>query len=100
MEDVWIIDTARSPRGLGRADKGSLAGMHPQRLLSQVFSAMEQRSELQRRDIEHAIIGCGNSAGQQRGDIARMAALDAGWLDTSGTTVDHFCGSSLMASPP
>ena len=31
-------------------------------------------------------------------DTARMAALDAGWLYSSGTTVDHFCGSSLMAT--
>ena len=43
-------------------------------------------------------MGCGNPSGTQRGDIARMAALDAGWLHTSGTTVDHFCGSSLMAT--
>ncbi|MEM1402110.1 MAG: acetyl-CoA C-acyltransferase [Pseudomonadota bacterium] len=98
MQDVWIIDAARSPRGLGRADKGSLAAIHPQRLLSQVLGALEQRSGLDRETIEHVIIGCGNASGGQRGDIARMAALDAGWLHSSGTTVDHFCGSSLMAT--
>ena len=31
MQEVWIIDAARSPRGLGRPDKGSLARVHPQR---------------------------------------------------------------------
>ena len=98
MNEVWIIDAARSPRGLGRADKGSLAGIHPQRLLSQVLSALENRNQLTPANIEHVIIGCGNPAGKQRGDIARMAALDSGWLHSSGTTLDHFCGSSLVAT--
>ena len=98
MQEVWIIDAARSPRGLGRPDKGSLAHLHPQRLLSQVLTAIAERNQLSTDDIEHVIMGCGNPAGAQRGDIARMAALDAGWLDSSGTTVDHFCGSSLMAT--
>ncbi|MGI9283822.1 MAG: acetyl-CoA C-acyltransferase [Pseudomonadales bacterium] len=98
MQEVWIIDAARSPRGLGRPDKGSLAALHPQRLLSQVLTAIAERNALTTDDIEHVIMGCGNPAGTQRGDIARMAALDAGWLRSSGTTVDHFCGSSLMAT--
>lgn len=98
MREVWIIDSARSPRGLGRADKGSLANIHPQRLLSQILTALEERSQINKNHIEHVIIGCNNTAGGQRGDIARMAALDAGWLHSSGTTVDHFCGSSLMST--
>jgi len=98
MKEVWIIDAARSPRGLGRADRGSLAKVHPQRLLSQTLHALQVRNNLQTDDIEHVIIGCANSAGDQRGNIARMSALDAGWRSSSGTTVDHFCGSSLMAT--
>ena len=98
MQEVWIIDTARSPRGLGRPDKGSLAHIHPQRLLSQVLTAVAERNQLPTNDIEHVIMGCGNPSGTQRGDIARMAALDAGWLRSSGTTIDHFCGSSLIAT--
>jgi acetyl-CoA C-acetyltransferase len=98
MQEVWIIDAARSPRGLGRPDKGSLAHIHPQRLLSQVLTAVAERNQLPADDIEHVIMGCGNPSGTQRGDIARMATLDAGWLYSSGTTVDHFCGSSLMAT--
>ncbi|MDG1389230.1 MAG: acetyl-CoA C-acyltransferase [Halioglobus sp.] len=98
MQEVWIIDAARSPRGLGRPDKGSLAHIHPQRLLSQVLTDVAERNQLPTDDIEHIIMGCGNPSGTQRGDIARMAALDADWLHSSGTTVDHFCGSSLMAT--
>lgn len=98
MKEAWIIDAARTPRGLGRADKGSLAGIHPQRLLSQVLTALEKRNGLNRDDIDHLIAGCGTSAGAQAGNIARMAALDADWYRTSGTTVDHFCGSSLVAA--
>ena len=62
------------------------------------LTAVAGRNQLATDDIEHVIMGCGNPAGTQRGDIARMAALDAGWLRSSGTTVDHFCGSSLMAT--
>ncbi|MGI9324722.1 MAG: acetyl-CoA C-acyltransferase [Pseudomonadales bacterium] len=98
MNDAWIIDTARTPRGIGRADKGALAGIHPQRVLSQVLAALEQRNSLNNKEIEHVIAGCGAQVEAQRGDIARMAALDAGWLCTPGTSVDHFCGSSLAAT--
>ncbi|MCH1551505.1 MAG: acetyl-CoA C-acyltransferase, partial [Pseudomonadales bacterium] len=60
MKEVWIIDAARSPRGLGRADRGSLAKVHPQRLLSQTLHALQVRNNLQTDDIEHVIIGCAN----------------------------------------
>ncbi len=46
MQEVWIIDAARSPRGLGRPDKGSLARVHPQRLLSQILTAIAERNQL------------------------------------------------------
>ncbi len=98
MKEVWIIDAARSIRGIPKAGKGSLVGIHPQRLLSQVFSALEQRNGFNNADIEQTIIGCNNQQFDQNGSIARMAALDAGWLGTSGSTVDHFCGSGMAAT--
>ena len=67
MQEVWIIDVARSPRGLGHPDKGSLAGIHPQRLLSQVLTAIKERNQLNTEDIEHVFMGCANAAGTQRG---------------------------------
>ncbi len=98
MREAWIIDLARSPRGIPKEGKGSLVGIHPQRLLSQILSALEVRNRLNNKDIEQAIIGCNNQQAEQGGSIARMAALDAGWYETSGSTVDHFCGSGMAAS--
>ena len=37
MKEVWIIDSVRTPRGLGKKDKGALSNIHPQRLLSTVL---------------------------------------------------------------
>ena len=43
MSEAWIIDGVRSPRGRGKAGKGGLAHLHPQRNLAQVLKALEAR---------------------------------------------------------
>ena len=98
MQEVWIIDAARSPRGIGKAGKGALSEIHPQRLLSQVLSALQKRNDLNTADVDDVIAGCGTQAGKQGSCIARMAQLDAGWASSStGLTIDRFCGSALTA---
>ena len=47
MREAWIIDTARTPRGIGKPGQGALSGVHPQRILSTVLRALEQRSGFQ-----------------------------------------------------
>ena len=43
-------------------------------------------------------MGCGAGSGDHAMDIARMAALDAGWsLDAPGVTLNRFCGSGQQA---
>jgi acetyl-CoA C-acetyltransferase len=98
MTEAWIIDAARTPRGIGKIGKGSLTGIHPQRILSTVLKALGERNNLITEEIDDVIAGCGTQAGKQAGCIARMASLDAGWsTQTPGISVERFCGSALSA---
>lgn len=96
--EAWIIDAARTPRGIGKVGKGALAGIHPQRLLSTVLKALAERNALDTGDVDDVIAGCNTQAGKQGLNIARMAALDAGFSHSAaGFALDRFCGSGLTA---
>jgi acetyl-CoA C-acetyltransferase len=98
MAEVWVIDALRTPRGIGKAGKGALAGMHSQELLANVLRALRDRVGFDTADIDDIIIGCGTQSGQQGYCLARMAALSAGYDDAaSGMMVERFCGSGLTA---
>lgn len=96
--EAWIIDAARTPRGIGKKGKGALADVHPHRILSPVLKALAERNNLNVEDIDDVIAGCGMQQGKQSSCIARMSALDAGWGNSAvGVTLDRFCGSGLTA---
>jgi acetyl-CoA C-acetyltransferase len=98
VAEAWIIDAARTPRGIGKIGRGALAGVHPQRLLSTVLKTLADRNHLQTAEVDDVIAGCGTQAGKQGNCIARMAALDAGYSQQApGVTIDRFCGSGLTA---
>jgi acetyl-CoA C-acetyltransferase len=98
MREAWIIDAARTPRGIGKAGKGALASVHPQRILSTVLTALAGRNGLTTDDIDDVIIGCFAQSGGHGGCIARQAVLDAGWgAQPTGFTVNRYCGSGLTA---
>jgi acetyl-CoA C-acetyltransferase len=98
MSEAWIIDAVRSPRGRGKAGKGGLADVHPQRVLAQVLQALERRHGLETADVDDVIMGCSAGSGDHSMDIARMAVLDAGWsLEAPGVTLNRFCGSGQQA---
>jgi acetyl-CoA C-acetyltransferase len=97
QREAWIIDAVRSPRGKGK-DTGSLHGVHPQRILAQVLNALQERNGFDTADVDDVVMGCGAGSGDHSMDIARMAALDAGWsLDAPGVTLNRFCGSGQQA---
>ncbi len=98
MNDAYIIDAARTPRGIGKAGKGALSELHPQRLLAQVFEGLQKRNDLNTAEVEDVIIGCSTQSGKQGYCVGRMAVLDAGW-DTRapGFTLDRFCGSGITS---
>jgi acetyl-CoA C-acetyltransferase len=95
--EAWIIDAVRSPRGKGK-ESGALHNVHPQRILAQVLNGLSNRLALNTADVDDVVMGCGAGSGDHSMDIARMAALDAGWsLDAPGVTLNRFCGSGQQA---
>lgn len=98
MREAWIIDAARTPRGIGKQGKGALWELHPQKLLSTVLKALAERNALNTVEIDDVIIGCNAQVKKQGTCIARMSALDAGYsVQASGVTLDRFCGSGITS---
>lgn len=98
MAEAYIIDACRTPRGIGKVGKGSLAHMHPQHLAATVLKAIAERNNLNTADVDDVIWSTSTQKGKQGGDLGRMAALDAGYdIKTSGTTLDRFCGGGITS---
>ena len=96
MSEAWIVDACRTPRGIGKLDKGALADMHPQHLGSVVLRALAERNQLDTASVDDVIWGTSSQRGEQGADLGRMAALDAGYdVRSSGVTLDRFCGSGI-----
>lgn len=98
MPDAYIIDAARTPRGIGKPGKGALSHLHPQHLAATVLKAIKDRNDLNTADVNDVIWSTSTQKGKQGGDLGRMAALDAGY-DTraSGMTLDRFCGGGITS---
>jgi acetyl-CoA C-acetyltransferase len=98
MNEAWIIDACRTPRGIGKKGKGSLAEQHPQHLGATVLKAIAERNDLNTADVGDVIFGTSSQRGRQSGDLARMSALEAGYdIRSSGMTLDRFCGSGITS---
>jgi len=95
MVDAYIVEAVRSPVG---KRNGGLAKVHPAELSAQVLAALVDRAGIDPAVIDDVIWGCVGQIGEQSSDIARTAALTAGWPDTvTGVTVDRQCGSSQQS---
>ena len=98
MNEAWIIDACRTPRGIGKAGKGALWDVHPQQLGATVLKALAERNKLDTKEVGDIIWGTSSQVGPQGGDLGRMSALDAGYdVRSSGVTIDRFCGSGISA---
>jgi len=90
-----IYDAVRTPRGKGKAD-GSLHGVKPLKLISDLLVALQARNDLDTAQVSDVIMGCSQPVGEQGSAIGKSAALMAGWSDAvAGSQVDRFCGSGL-----
>ena len=95
MREVVIIDAVRSP--IGRAG-GKLSSIRPDDLLAEVLKGLIERTGIDPALIEDVYAGCGNQAGEDNRDVARMAVLLAGFpLEVGGVTVNRNCSSGLEA---
>ena len=95
MREVVIIDAVRSP--IGRAG-GALSSVRPDDLLADVLKGLIKRTGIDPALIEDVYAGCGNQAGEDNRDVARMAVLLAGFpFEVGGVTVNRNCSSGLEA---
>jgi acetyl-CoA C-acetyltransferase len=98
MAEALIIDAVRTPRGIGKLGKGSLADMHPQHLGAAVLRAIADRNGLNTAEVDDVIWSTSTQVDKQGADIGRMSALDAGYdIRSSGVTLDRFCGGGITA---
>ncbi|QCP04988.1 thiolase family protein [Brevibacterium sp. CS2] len=95
MTDAVIVAARRTPTG---KREGVLSGIHPADLSALVLEDLARTSGVDPELIDDVVWGCVTQAGEQTGDIARTAALSAGFPETvTGVTVDRQCGSSQQA---
>src|ERR1700733_15146086 len=95
MPNAVIVDAARTP--VGRRG-GRLSGWHATDLAAQPLAALVARNDLDPALVEDVVMGCTMTVGEQAMNIARNAALAAGFPESvPGTTVDRQCGSAQQA---
>ena len=98
MTEAFVYDAVRTPRGRGK-DTGSLHGTKPVSLVVGLLEELRKRNpELDPAQVEDVILGVVSPIGEQGADIARTAALAAGY-ETSGPgfQLNRFCASGLEA---
>ena len=57
MAEAVILDACRTPRGIGKAGKGALADIHPQRLGSTVLRALAERNAIDTAQVDDIVWG-------------------------------------------
>ena len=98
MTEAYIFDAIRTPRGKGSAKRGALKDIKPINLMSQLYQALEDRTNLNDKDVQEILLGCVAQVGDQGADIAKISAIHHGWGDhLDGTALNSFCTASLSA---
>ena len=95
MPEAVIIDAVRTPIG---ALGGVLAAVRPDDLAALVLKAIIDRTGLDPASVEEVYLGCANQSGEDNRNVARMAALLAGFpVDVAAVTFNRLCASGLDA---
>ena len=95
MNDVFVYDHVRTPRGKGRPD-GALHGTTPVRLAAHVLRGLRERNGFDADEIDDVGLGVVMPVGEQGADITRAALLAAGCGDgVTGYQLNRFCTSAL-----
>ncbi|MBI1261935.1 MAG: acetyl-CoA C-acetyltransferase [Rhizobiales bacterium] len=98
MTEAYIFDAVRTPRGKGKKD-GALHEVTALELGTQVLKAIRDRNNLDTSLVDDVVFGCVDPVGEQGGDIARIAVLNADYADTTaGVQINRFCASGLEAT--
>jgi len=97
MTSAVIVDLVRTASGRGKPG-GALSGVHPANLLATTIRTLVERNDLDPVLVDDVIAGCVSQVGDQSINIARTAALVAGFPESvPGTSIDRQCGSSQQA---
>ena len=97
MTDAWIFDAVRTPRGKGKPD-GALYSVKPVDLAAGLLRSLRARNDLDTAEVDDILLGCVTPVGDQGADIAKTAALVAGWDErVAGVQLNRFCASGLEA---
>jgi 3-oxoadipyl-CoA thiolase len=93
--EAWIVGAVRTPIG---KRGGALSTVRPDDLGALVLENLMERTGVPPEEVEDVYMGCGNQAGEDNRDVARMSLLLAGFPETvGGATVNRLCGSGLEA---
>ncbi len=98
MTEAFVYDAIRTPRGRGKAG-GSLHATKPVSLVVGLLEELRKRNpDMDTSRVEDVVLGCVTPVGEQGSDIARTAAVAAGY-ETSGPgfQLNRFCASGLEA---
>ncbi|OPF77173.1 acetyl-CoA acetyltransferase [Streptomyces antioxidans] len=97
MPEAVIVSAARSP--IGRAFKGSLKDLRPDDLTAEIIqTALAKVPELDPREIDDLMLGCGLPGGEQGHNLGRIVAVQLGMDHLPGCTITRYCSSSLQTS--
>jgi len=97
MADAFIYDAVRTPRGRGKVD-GSLHEVTALNLAAQTLAAVKDRNKLDTELVDDVVMGVVDPVGEAAADIARTAALVAGYgNEVPGVQINRFCASGLDA---
>ncbi|WP_228978724.1 acetyl-CoA C-acetyltransferase [Streptomyces sp. DH12] len=97
MPEAVIVSAARSP--IGRAFKGSLKDLRPDDLTATIIqAALAKVPELDPRDIDDLMLGCGLPGGEQGFNLGRIVAVRMGMDHLPGCTLTRYCASSLQTT--
>jgi acetyl-CoA acyltransferase len=95
VRDVFLVDGVRTP--MGRYG-GALAAVRPDDLLALCLRTVVERTGVDAAEVDEVAAGCANQAGEDNRDVARMAALLAGYpVTVPGVTLNRLCASGFAA---
>ncbi|HEX6149574.1 acetyl-CoA C-acetyltransferase [Nocardioides sp.] len=98
MAEAFVYDHIRTPRGKGKA-AGALHEVKPIDLIVGLLEEVKRRNPgLDPARVDDVVLGVVTPIGEQGGDIAKTAALAAGYPETvAGVQLNRFCASGLEA---
>ena len=97
MVEAFIYDAVRTPRGRGKPD-GALHEASSLGLAVTALAAIKARNNIAGPEVDDVILGCVDPVGEAGGDIARAAAIAAGYsFRVPGVQINRFCASGLDA---